>query len=138
MKRSKADRALFNAQVQRLSASNFFPQIKAGITELIDSLMRVSDEDADRARRIIDRALKSPQCPTPAELESIASNLGAENVPKGCGKCEGTGMRYVTKPVRDPITGQIYEADCQERCDCELGRFLMAREVERKQMERTA
>jgi len=61
-----------------------------------------------------------------------------DTAPRGCEKCEGTGMRYVTKPVRDPITGGMYAADCQERCACDLGRFLAAREVERKQMERSA
>jgi hypothetical protein len=138
MKRHTVDRAFFNAQVQRLSASDFFPTIKAGIAELIDTLIRVSDEDTERARRIIDHALKAPKCPTPADLQTIAESLGSENVPRGCELCEGTGMRYTRKLVNrtaldsdgNPYVYDSYTADCQERCSCELGRFLKAREKE--------
>jgi hypothetical protein len=145
MKPPKVDRPFFNAQVQRLTACDFFPTIKAGITELIDSLIRASGEDTERARRIIDRALKSPKCPTPADLELIASELGSENVPRGCEKCEGTGMRYVVKKYKrtaldvegKPFVYETGEVDCQEWCDCALGDFRAAREVERK-MERAS
>jgi hypothetical protein len=141
MKHPKVDRAFFNAQVQRLSASDFFPTIKAGITELIDSLIRVANEDTERARRIIDRALKTPKCPTPADLETIAEGLGSENVPRGCELCEGTGMRYVSKPYNrtaldengQPYVYERYEADCQERCACELGQYLQAKDKEARQ-----
>jgi hypothetical protein len=129
MKTPKVDRAFFNAQVQRLSASDFFPTIKAGITELIDSLIRVSGEDLEHARRIIDRALKTPKCPTPADLEAIAENL-PNAAPLGCEKCEGTGRVYVKRRVKDVITGDPIEVDCQKNCDCTLGQFLKAREKE--------
>jgi len=131
-------RPYFRSQVLRLAATNYFPALDEGVKELVDSLMRVSAGDGERARRIIDEALKTPTCPTPADFELIASNLGSENVPRGCELCEGTGMRYTTKRYDrkaldengKPYVYESYEADCQERCDCELGRFLKAREKE--------
>jgi len=132
-------RPLFRAQILRLAACNYFPALDEGVKELIDSLIRVSHGDQDHAERIVNRALQnSPNCPTPYGFEVVASEVPRVTAPRGCEKCEGTGFHYVTKLTRDPITGDSYEADCQERCDCELGRFLAAREVERKQMERSA
>jgi hypothetical protein len=132
-------RPYFRSQVLRLSPTTFFNTLlDEGVKELIDCLIRVSDGDGDRARRIIDRALKTPNCPAPADLEAIAESLGSENVPRGCELCEGTGMRYTRKLVNrtaldadgNPYVYDSYTADCQERCSCELGRFLKAREKE--------
>ncbi len=131
-------RPYFRSQVLRLAATNYFPALDEGVKELVDSLMRISDGDGERARRIIDQALKTPTCPTPADLEAIADGLGSENVPRGCELCEGTGMRYVSKLINrtaldadgNPYVYDSYYADCQERCSCELGRFLKAREKE--------
>jgi hypothetical protein len=138
MSAKKVDRPFFRSQVLRLASTDFFPTLDEGVKELIDSLIRVSGEDTERASRIIDQALKTPKCPTPADLELIAEGLGSDNVPRGCELCEGTGMRYTTKRYERKAldeNGQVYvyesyEADCQERCDCELGRFLKAREKE--------
>lgn len=137
------DRSFFRQQALRLTAAQYFPAIDEGVTELIDSLMRVSRKDQDRAKRIIDQALTSQKCPTPADLGLIAEGLrvaetrsaldsGAwyttgglrsdESIPHGCEKCEGTGW--------------MFTAGSQVLCGCELGRFLKT--VERKQMERTA
>jgi hypothetical protein len=59
-----------------------------------------------------------------------------ENVPRGCELCEGTGMRYVTKKIDRKALDEnskpyVYDsyADCQERCSCELGRFLKEKEA---------
>jgi hypothetical protein len=144
MKRPKVDRAVFNAQVQRLSANNFWAQLpKAGITELIDTLMRVSNEDEDRARRIIDQALKNPKVPAPADLESISDVIRKSeapqtlerwyttgglrshaDIPLGCEKCEGTGWRF--------------EAERQVFCGCALGRYLRTRDPKPTATERTS
>lgn len=130
MKRPTVDRAFFNAQVQRLSANNFWGQLpKAGITELIDTLTRISEGDASRASRIINQALKDPKIPAPADLELIADAIRTaeaphtlerwyttgglrshDDIPVGCEKCEGTGWRF--------------EAERQILCGCALGRYL--------------
>jgi hypothetical protein len=133
-------RPYFRSQVLRLAATNYFPSLDEGVKELVDSLMRVSAGDGERAQSIINEALKSSAtCPTPATFEAISSELGPRaNSPRGCEKCEGTGMRYVSKTHNrttldadgEPYVYESYQADCQQRCDCSLGQFLKMKDKE--------
>jgi hypothetical protein len=150
MSTKKTERPYFRSQVLRLAATNYFPALDEGVKELVDSLIRVSHGDGERAQQIVDEALRSsPTCPTPATFEAISSDLGPRaNSPRGCEHCEGTGMRYVPKRCErttldgdgKPYVYESYVADCQQRCDCALGQFLRAKDKEaaasqRKQRE---
>jgi hypothetical protein len=133
-------RPFFRSQVLRLAATNYFPALDEGVKELVDALMRISAGDGERAQNIIDEALRSSAtCPTPATFEVISSALGPRaNSPRGCEQCEGTGMRYVPKTYNrttldadgNPYVYETYQADCQERCTCALGRFLKMKDKE--------
>jgi hypothetical protein len=123
-------RPYFRSQILRLAATTYFPTLDEGVKELVDSLIRVSHEDGARAQQIIDEALRSsPTCPTPATFELISSELGPRaNSARGCDKCKGTGMRYVSKTCNrttldvdgKPYVYESYQADCQDWCDCRL------------------
>jgi len=94
-----------------------------------------SDEDATRIvdwlifdRPVEDRKFR-PGAGDIAEVARIIHEQQITEPPKGCEHCDGTGWRYVQRPAKDVITGEIYQADGRIRCDCALGKYLG---VERK------
>lgn len=136
-RREEEERLYFADQILRLQGTDFFNQLAdPAIKELIDTLIRVSGGDQAHAARIIDRALvRSSKYPTVWDLQQIATDVGncaMLALPDGCERCHGAEWIHVTRKVKDPVTGVVYEAEGEDRCSCDRGRHLRMREAERR------
>jgi len=100
------------------------------------TLERYAQSD-DEATRIVEwlvfersaeqRRFRPQEWEIPEAARVVRERELAANTPRGCVNCEGTGCFYVKKLARDPITGVFYDADCQQLCDCALGKHLAER-----------
>lgn len=113
--------------------------------DLGGALMRFADSD-EEATQIVDwliferppdkRTYRPVAGEIPDAAEIVRERNTAANTPKGCEKCEGTGRVYVKRRVKDLITDEPIDVDCQLLCDCAFGLFLKAKDKETADAQR--
>ncbi len=123
-------------EIMRLSSAKYFPKHSQGVSELVDSL-QLGAKSAEHATLVISEAVsKSKECPTPADIRTLCSDVGskADHYPPPCDECrpQGGNWRLVTVhlPAGRGMPARTVEATT--RCECPRGQLLAAREDEER------
>jgi hypothetical protein len=116
------DRKIAKEQLRRCGGMPGQPDDEVAIDESIKALTGAA-RSKTHARRIVDSLLAQSQFfPTVAEILTTAEQIEGDELPAGCRECRG-----------DPwITGERSGVSCAVRCSCERGRYLAARDAEKR------
>jgi hypothetical protein len=111
--------------IRRCAGLDFFPSDMVVREVLVDALQRHAASDA-HAERIVRQWLENERkAPMPADIVQLARDVSPDadgNVPGGCQECRGEPF----------VVSETDGRSGARRCSCERGRFLQAKDDERR------
>lgn len=130
----KLTREIAQAEAARLQSSVMLcPQSKEGRAEIVDCLLR-NCQDAEHARRtmtqLLDNALEVKGALTAWIANFARAGLSPEQPPPGCSRCDA-GPQWPDGAQGWSAFVSARGRNGVERCDCERGQWMAAKDADR-------